>query len=117
MLAAKAIVIGTVTFIAGLAVAISADLIGARIMLANHVPMLPVTGFTELRLVVGSAALLEVSAVLALAVGILFRRAVPAILITLAMIVMPYIFASAPLFSLEASQWLLRLTPAVGFAI
>src|SRR5262245_8066253 len=116
-LTAKAVVIGTVTFIAGLAAAAGAVFFGKQILLANRVPILPVSAFTELRLVVGTAALLAVSAVLALALGALFRRAVPAIMVAIAAIVLPYILAAASIVPGGASKWLLRLTPAAGFAV
>src|SRR5262249_25641840 len=95
MLTAKAVVIGTVAFIARLAAAFGAVFFGKQILLANRVPILPVSAFTELRLVVGTAALLSVSAVLALAVSALFRRAIPAIIMAIAAIVLPYILAAA----------------------
>jgi hypothetical protein len=117
MLAAKAVVIGTVAFITGLAAASGAVLLGKQILLANRVPLLPVSAFTELRLVVGTAALLAVSAVLGLALGALFRRAVPAIIIAIGVIVLPYILAAASILPVGASKWLLRLTPAAGFAV
>src|SRR5262249_28552719 len=95
MLTAKAVVIGTVAFLAGLAAAVAAVLLGKQILLANRVPILPVSAFTELRLVVGTAALLAVSAVLALAVGSLVRRAVLAAVIASVAIVLPYVLAAA----------------------
>jgi ABC-2 family transporter protein len=117
VLIAKAIVIGTVAFLAGLAAAGAAVLSGNQILLANRVPILPVSAFTELRLVVGTAALLAVSAVMALAVGALFRRPVPAAVIANAVIVLPYVLAAASVVPVGPSKWLLRLTPAAGFAV
>jgi ABC-type transport system involved in multi-copper enzyme maturation permease subunit len=78
-----------------------------------------------LRLVAGTAALLAVNAVLALAIGALLRRSAPAITTAVAVIILPYVLAVAALLvgawqwpvRLAASQWLLRLTPAAGFAI
>jgi hypothetical protein len=117
VLAAKAVVIGTVTFIAGLAATTVAVSLGKQILLANRVPIVPVSAFTELRLVVGTTALLAATAVLALALGALFRRRVLAILTAIAVIVLPYILAVASVLPVGASRWLLRLTPAAGFAI
>jgi hypothetical protein len=125
MLAAKAVVIGAVTFIVGLAAAIVVVWLGQRILLANGNPILPVSAFTQLRLVAGTAALLAVNAVLALAIGALLRRSAPAIITAIAVIILPYVLAAAVLLvgawqwpvRLAASQWLLRLTPAAGFAV
>src|SRR5262249_30486970 len=113
---AKAVVIGTVAFIAGLAAAVGAVCFGKQIRLANRVPILRVSAFTELRFVVGTAALLAVSAVLALDVSASFRRAVPAIIMAIAAIVPPYILAAASVLPVGTSKWLLRLTPAAAFA-
>jgi len=117
VLAAKAIVIGTVTFIAGLAAAIVVVPLGKRILRANGNDILPVTPLTELRIIVGTAALLAVAAVFALALGTLFRRSLPAVITAIAVLVLPYLLAISSVLPGEASQWLLRLTPAAAFAI
>jgi hypothetical protein len=117
VLAAKAIVIGTVTFIAGLAAAIVVVPLGKRILRANGNDILPVTPLTELRIIVGTAALLAVAAVFALALGTLFRRSLPAVITAIAVLVLPYLLAISSVLPREASQWLLRLTPAAAFAI
>jgi len=62
-------------------------------------------------------ALLAVAAVLALAVGTILRRSAGAVTIVIAVIVLPYILASASVLPAGPSEWLLRLTPAAGFAI
>jgi hypothetical protein len=117
VLAAKAIVIGAVTFIAGLAAAIVVVPLGKQILRANGNYILPVAPLTELRVVVGTAALLAVVAIFALALGTLFRRNVPAVITAIAVIVLPYLLAISSVLPVEASQWLLRLTPAAAFAI
>jgi hypothetical protein len=72
----------------------------------------------EARLIVGTAALLAVSAVLALGIGAALRRGAAAVTAVIAVIVLPYFFAG-PLSVLPAgaAEWLLRLTPAAGFSI
>ncbi len=126
VLAAKAIVIGAVTFVAGLAAAIVVVALGVRILRNNGNDLLPVTLLTELRVVVGTAALLALFAIFALALGALFRRSFAAIAAAIAVLVVPYVFAIALVMPgsdsqweqrLTASRWLLRLTPAAGFAI
>ena len=114
-LAAKAIVIGLVTFTTQLAAAVFAVQLGKRIMLSNGTIILPVGPLTEMRVMFGTAALIGVAAVFALALGALFRRRVVAVTASIALTVLPFILANlAP----EAvSQWLLRLTPTAGFAI
>ncbi|MDP9869617.1 MULTISPECIES: ABC transporter permease subunit [Streptosporangium] len=116
-LAAKAVVVAAVTFVAGLAAAAASVAIGTRILRANGNYVLPVSALTEVRVVAGFAALLAVAAVFALALGALFRRSAPAVTAAIAMIVLPHILATASVLPTGVAQWLLRLTPAAGFAI
>ncbi|GLW06835.1 hypothetical protein Misp01_19650 [Microtetraspora sp. NBRC 13810] len=116
-LAAKAVVIGAVSFAAGLAAAAVAVLAGRPILQANGNYVLPVSTFTEVRVIAGTGVLAALAAVFALALGTLFRRAVAAVITAIALIVVPYILATASVLPDGAAQWLLRLTPAAGFAI
>jgi ABC-type transport system involved in multi-copper enzyme maturation permease subunit len=117
VLAAKAIVVGGVAFVAGLAAAVVAVPLGERILRHNGNFIAPVPTLTQLRVVAGSAALLAVAAVLALAVGALLRRSAGSITAVIAAIVLPYILATASVLPTGPSEWLLRLTPAAAFAI
>lgn len=116
-LAAKAVVISMVTFIVGLAAASIAVTLGQHIARANGQELNPVDALTELRVVVGTAALLAVAAVLALAVGSIVRRSAGAVGALLAAIVLPYILSTASVLPQGPSEWLLRLTPAAAFSI
>ena len=116
VLAAKAIVIGSVTFAAGLAGAIAAVIAGEWLLRANGNVILPVSTFTAIRAVAGTAALLAVAAVLALALGAVLRSGAGAVTTVIATIFLPYLLALTFL-PPGASAWLLRLTPAAGFAI
>jgi ABC-type transport system involved in multi-copper enzyme maturation permease subunit len=118
VLAAKAIVIGSVTFVAGLAGAAAALAVGGRLLRANGKFVLPVSALTEARLIAGTAALLAVAAVLALALGAILRHGAGPVAAVIAVIVVPYFFAS-PLGVLPpgVADWLLRVTPAAGFAL
>jgi hypothetical protein len=79
VLAAKAIVLGTVTFTAGLVAAAIAIPLGERLARASGVYLFPITSSTQLRIVLGTAALLATAAILAVAVGTLFRRSAGAV--------------------------------------
>ncbi|MEU6998891.1 ABC transporter permease subunit [Nonomuraea sp. NPDC046570] len=116
-LVAKAVVIGAVAFVTGLAAAAVAVPLGTRILRANGNHLLPVSLLTEVRVVVGFAALLAVAAVFALALGALFRRGAAAVTTAVALLLLPYLLATASVLPLGVAQWLLRLTPAAGFAI
>jgi ABC-type transport system involved in multi-copper enzyme maturation permease subunit len=118
VLAAKAVVIGLVTFVMGLITAAIAVPVGIHLSRDQGVYMLPVSGLTAVRVVAGTAALLAVSAVLALAVGTILRRSAAAVTAVIVGVVFMYILGVIPgLLPSGAAPWLLRLTPAAGFAI
>jgi len=118
VLAAKALVIGAVTFAAGLVGTAAAIPLGEHLLRANGNYILPVGPLTELRVVAGNAALLAVAAVLAVALGTLLRHSAGAVTVVIVAIVLPYFFATQlPLLSAGPADWLLRVTPAAGFAI
>ncbi|GAA3481336.1 ABC transporter permease subunit [Streptomyces yanii] len=114
--AAKAVVLAAVTFAAGLPAAAAAVLLGEWLVRPGGFDF-PVGTLTELRVVAGTAALLAVTAVLAMAVGTVLRRSAGAVTLVFAAIVLPYILATASILPAGPSQWLLRVTPAAGFAI
>ncbi|MFC6082512.1 ABC transporter permease subunit [Sphaerisporangium aureirubrum] len=115
ILAAKAVVIGGVTFVAALAASAVVLPLGLRVLRANGNYILPVSSLTELRVILGAAIFFALTAVLALALGALFRRGA-ATTAAIALIVLPYLLAVAALPE-GAARWLMRLTPAAGFAI
>jgi ABC-type transport system involved in multi-copper enzyme maturation permease subunit len=117
VLAAKAIVVGAVTFAAGLAGTAVAFLLGLRIMHSNGFFVLPVTPLTEVRVVAGTAALLAAAAVLALGAGALLRRSAGAVTAVIAAIVLPYVLATSGVLPAGPSRWLLTVTPAAAFAV
>ena len=116
VLIAKAIVVGAVTFVAGLAGVAASVLLNSRILSDHGASILPTAPATEIRVVVGTAALLAVAAVFALAVGTLTRRGSGAVTTVIAVIVLPYLLAITFL-PTGAANWLLRLTPAAAFAV
>jgi hypothetical protein len=101
--------------LAAKAIAVS---LGERLLRDNGKYVFPIGALTEVRMVAGTAALLAVAAVLALALGAIMRHSAGPVTAVIALIVLPYFFAS-PLAVLPAAagDWLLRLTPAAGFAI
>ncbi len=95
VLAAKAVVIGAVTFVAGLAGGAGAVGFGTALLRSNGNFILPVSALTEVRVVAGTAALLAVTAVLALALGALLRYGAAAVTVLIVAIVLPYLLAVA----------------------
>jgi ABC-type transport system involved in multi-copper enzyme maturation permease subunit len=118
ILAAKAIVVGSGAFVVALPAAVAATLIEEPLARSRGIFIDPVPVLTEVRVLAGTAALLAVAAVLALALGAVLRRSAVTVTAVIAVIVLPYFFA-VPLALLPAgaADWLLRVTPAAGFAI
>ncbi len=117
VLAAKAVVVGVVAFGSGLVGGAIALPVCERVLKGNGALILPVGTGTEVRMVLGTAALLAVAAVLALAVGTLLRRSAGAVAAVIVLIVLPYLLATAAVLPAVPAQWVLRLTPAAAFAI
>ncbi len=116
MLAAKAIVIGSVSFVAGLAGSVSALVLGEHLLRSHGNFIMPVSLATEVRVVAGTAALTAVTAILALALGALLRSSAAAVTIGITVVVLPYLLESFTL-PARAADWMLTVTPAAGFAI
>lgn len=117
VLLAKAVVLGAVTFLTGLIAAVVAVLLCEPVAKSHGFSMFPISGRTELRVLIGTAALLAVAAVLALAIGAVLRRSVGAIVIVVVAVILPYILAVSHVLPPGPSNWLLRVTPAAGFAV
>jgi ABC-type transport system involved in multi-copper enzyme maturation permease subunit len=118
VLAAKAIILGTVTFAAGLAGAAGAILLGTPLLRANGNPIYPATTLTDVRVIAGTAALVAVFAVFALGVGAILRHGAATVTVVITAVILPYLLAVAfPALPAGAADWLLRITPAAGFAI
>ena len=117
-LAAKAIVLGAVTFAAGLAGAAAAVLIGIPLLRASGNPVYPATALTEVRVITGTAALVAVFAIFALAVGVILRHGAGAVTVAITAVILPYLLTAAiAVVPAGAADWVLRVTPAAGFSI
>ena len=117
VLLAKAIVLGAVTFVAGLAGAVLAAPLGERLARANGVYIFPVTSSTELRVALGTAALLATASILALSVGTIFRNSASAVTTVIVAIVLPYLLIANPFMPTSVANWLTRVTPAAAWAV
>lgn len=117
VLAAKAVVVAAVTFVAGLIAAAVVLPAALRLAHAKGSYVLPVSALTDVRIVAGTAAAIAVAAVLALALGTILRRSAAAVTIGILVIVVPYVLGTTGVLPGAAAQWLLRVTPAAAFAI
>lgn len=114
---ARAIVVGAVTFVTGLLAVGIVVPVGAAVLASNGVPVVGLSVLTGARVVLGVSAALALTAVLALALGALLRRRRLAGLVAVSAVVVPYAVCTVPLLSDGLAQWLLRVTPAAGFAV
>ncbi|HEY1822338.1 MAG TPA: ABC transporter permease subunit [Trebonia sp.] len=117
VLAAKAIVIASTAFVTGLAAAAGAVLIATEIAQSNGSSLFPVPWPTELRMIVGTAALIAVAAVFTLAIASMVRRSAAAILIAIATVAVPFFLAATSALPVGVADWLMRVTPAAAFAL
>jgi ABC-type transport system involved in multi-copper enzyme maturation permease subunit len=117
LLAAKAVVIGLVTFLLGSAAVAVAAIAGSQISRGGGTYVLPIGWLTEARVILGTGAMLAVAAVLALSIGTVLRRSVAAVAAVIVAIVLPYILGVSGVLPASTSEWILRVTPAAGFAI
>jgi ABC-type transport system involved in multi-copper enzyme maturation permease subunit len=116
VLAAKAVVIALVAFVVGLVSSVLAVWLGLPKERAQGSYVLPVSTFTEVRVIIGTAALIAIAAVLAVAIGAIVRRSAAAITTVIVAIVLPYLL-SVTVLPVSVADWVLRLTPAAGLAI
>ena len=123
LLAAKAVAIGAIGFVAGLVAAALAIAVGVPLLRRAGPLAWPVSLLTEARMVIGTGALLGLAAVLALAIGTMVRRSAPAVAIAIVVIVVPYVLAFHPgsqprgSGSGGAGGWPLQITPAAALSV
>ncbi|TYB41394.1 ABC transporter permease subunit [Actinomadura chibensis] len=115
VLAAKAVVVGLASLAAGLAAAFGSVLLARPLLVSGGMAPPPVSDPAVLRAVFGTAGLLAVLAVLALAAAVIVRRSAVAIAAVLLVLLVPEITATG--LPVSAARWVERVTPAAGFAI
>jgi hypothetical protein len=118
VLVAKAIVIGVVTFVAALIGAAVALPIAERKLhsggwASSVYPIWSLTSAHGVQIVVGTAGLLAVAAILALSAGAVLRRSAGAITAVVVVVIIPLILGI--ILPQGPADWLLRLTPAAAF--
>jgi ABC-type transport system involved in multi-copper enzyme maturation permease subunit len=117
VLAAKAVVIGAVAFVTGLVAAAVSIAVGVPKEENSGQVLLTVPMLTEVRVIVGTAAMIALVAVFAVALGAILRRSAAAITIGVVIVVMPFLLTALNILPAGVGDWLLRLTPAAGLAI
>jgi ABC-type transport system involved in multi-copper enzyme maturation permease subunit len=118
VLAAKAIVLGSVSFAAALIAAAAVLLAGIPLLGGSGNFVYPATALTEVRVIAGTAALVAVFAVFAVALGAILRHGAGTVAAVLVAVILPYLLtAGIAVLPAGAADWVLRVTPAAGFAI
>ena len=117
VLAAKAVVIGAVAFVTGLIASVISLALGVPKEQNQGQVVLTVPALTEARVIVGTAAVLALAAVLAVALGAVLRRSAAAITVAVVTVVLPFLLAGLNIVPSGVGAWLLRLTPTAGLAI
>ena len=117
VLAAKAVVVGAVSFVVGVVAATVCVIVGGSLLRSQGNLVYAVSALTEVRMIVGAGAVLAVGAVMALALGTVLRHGAGVIVGLLALFVLPEFLSVAAVLPAGVGEWLLRLTPAAGFAV
>jgi ABC-type transport system involved in multi-copper enzyme maturation permease subunit len=117
VLAAKAVVIGAVAFVTGLIASVISIALGVPKEQNQGQVVLTVPALTEARVIVGTAAVLAVAAVFAVALGAVLRRSAATITVAVVTVVLPFLLAGLNIVPSGVGAWLLRLTPTAGLAI
>jgi ABC-type transport system involved in multi-copper enzyme maturation permease subunit len=117
VLAAKAAVAGAVAFVTGLVAAGVAVPLVEAVEKSKGFALNPTPFGTELRVVLGTAALFAATAVLATGLGTVLRRSAGAVTLVVVVVVLPYILAVGSMLPPGPSRWITRLTPAAAFSV
>jgi ABC-type transport system involved in multi-copper enzyme maturation permease subunit len=117
VLAAKAIVIAAVTFVAALIGTVAALAVGEHVIHSGGVPIFPTPTLTLIRIVAGTAAVFAVAAVLILGLAALLRRTAVVVVLGIVVFVLGWLLTRGGLLPAGVADWILRLTPAAGYAV
>jgi ABC-2 family transporter protein len=120
VLAAKAVVLGATAFAVGLVACVALFLLALPVLKDNGFapPAYPTPSLSEgpvLRAIVLTATFVAPVALLGLGIGAVVRRSAGAITLVLVLVILPTFVAVA--LPSAAAEWLMRLTPAGGFAV
>ncbi|NUU22164.1 MAG: ABC transporter permease subunit [Streptomycetaceae bacterium] len=120
VLAAKALVLGGTTFAAGVVASVVSFQLGIGSLRDNgfkppSFPDLSLSDGPVLRAVLGTAAVLALVTVFAMALGALLRSTAAAVTVVIVLLVLPQIVISG--LPLGVAKFILLTTPAAGFAI
>ena len=111
VLAAKAVVAGSLAFAAGTLATAIAQVVTRHVLVANGNYLFPQSAPAVARVIIGTGLMLGLAAALAVALGMMLRRSVAAVAAGIVLVMLPGILGS------ESGNWLMRFTPTAAFAI
>jgi ABC-type transport system involved in multi-copper enzyme maturation permease subunit len=111
VLAAKAIVAGSLAFAAGAIATALAEVITRHVLAANGNYLFPQSGPDLARVIIGTGLLLGLAAALTVALGMMLRRSAAAVTAAIVLLIVPGVLGS------QSGNWLMRFTPTAAFAI
>ena len=112
VLAAKAVVAGSMAFAAGAVATAIAEVITRHVFAANGNYLFPQSGAALARVIIGTGLFLGLAAALVVALGTMARRSAGAVVAGLVLLVLPGILGTA-----GSEPWLMRYSPTAAFAI
>jgi ABC-type transport system involved in multi-copper enzyme maturation permease subunit len=115
LLAAKAVVAGSLAFTSGALATALAEVITRHVFAANGNYLFPQSGPATARITIGTGLFLALAAALVVALATMLRRGLGAVVAGFVFLMLPGILAT----SLPAGgdSWLMRVTPTAAFAI
>lgn len=111
VLAAKAVITGSLAFAAAATATAAAEVITRHILAANGSHLFPQSGPALARVIIGTGLFLGLTAALVVALGMMLRRSAVTVAAGIILLVLPGILGS------ESGNWLMRFTPTAAFAI
>jgi hypothetical protein len=115
ILAAKAIVIGSLAFAAGTIAIALAEVITRHVLAANGINLFPQSGLVTAQVIFGTGLFLGLAAVLVVALGSMLRRRVVTIVAGIVLFIVPGVIVT--ILPADPNSWLMRFTPTAAFAI
>jgi hypothetical protein len=115
VLAAKAVVAGSLAFAAGAIATAIAEVITRHVLAANGIYLFPQSGLVVAQVIIGTGLFLGLAAVLVVALGTMLRHSAGTVVAGVVLLIVPGVIVTD--LPADSESWLMRLTPTAAFAI
>ena len=115
VLAAKAVVAGSLAFAAGAIATAIAEVLTRHVLAANGIYLFPQSGPVVAQVILGTGLFLGLAAVLVVALGTMLRRSAATVVAGIVLLIVPGVIVTD--LPADSESWLMRLTPTAAFAI